>query len=229
MTESKSEPQADADRLQRTYRSPVREEAARRTRDIVVRAAAQVFTERGYAGATIDQIAQCAGVSRPTVFAAGNKAQLFASARRYAGNDGTADTEATLTRILTTTDPRRLLRQFGAHTALVMQRVRPLQAVLEQAAGTDPDLAELLKSTQQQLLELAGSVVAAIAKTGSLRRGISRDAATDVLWLQLQYTNYQRLVDERGWSHEKFERWHTSAMITTLLEPENGQHPNAVT
>lgn len=213
---------ADVNRSQRTYSSPVREEAARRTRDIVVRAAMQVFTERGYAGATIDQIATYAGVSRPTVFAAGNKAQLFALARQYQGNDGDG-TEAgsTMAEILTIDDPRRLLEQFAAHTAATMQRVGPLQVVLEQAAGTDPELAELLKSTQQQLLETAGSVVAAVAAKGSLRQGISPDAATDVLWLLLQYTNYHRLVAERGWSHADFERWHATAMIASLLEPRH--------
>ncbi|WP_280469468.1 TetR/AcrR family transcriptional regulator [Nocardia brasiliensis] len=213
---------ADDNRLQRTYRSPVREDAARRTRDIVVRAAMQVFAERGYAGATIDQIANCAGVSRPTVFAAGNKAQLFALARQYVDNDGDgAEADSTMTQILEIDDPRRLLERFATHTAAIMRRARPLQGVLEQAAGTDPELAELLKSTQQQLLETAGSVVAAVAATRSLRRGISRRAAIDVLWLQLQYTNYQRLVDERGWSHREFERWHATAMIATLLEPSH--------
>ncbi|ASF06975.1 putative TetR family transcriptional regulator [Nocardia brasiliensis NBRC 14402] len=213
---------ADDNRLQRTYRSPVREDAARRTRDIVVRAAMQVFAERGYAGATIDQIANCAGVSRPTVFAAGNKAQLFALARQYVDNDGDgAEADSTMTQILEIDDPRRLLERFATHTAAIMRRARPLQGVLEQAAGTDPELAELLKSTQQRLLETAGSVVAAVAATRSLRRGISRRAAIDVLWLQLQYTNYQRLVDERGWSHREFERWLATAMIATLLEPSH--------
>ncbi|MGX1776727.1 TetR/AcrR family transcriptional regulator [Nocardia brasiliensis] len=213
---------ADVNRMQRTYRSPVREEAAQRTRDIVVRAAMQVFAERGYAGATIDQIATSARVSRPTVFAAGNKAQLFALARQYADNDGdVTEADSTMAQILTIADPRRMLEQFAKHTAAIMQRARPLQGVLEQAAGTEPELAELLKSTQQQLLETAGSVVAAVAATRSLRRGISRRTATDVLWLQLQYTNYQRLVDERGWSHREFERWHATAMIATLLEPRH--------
>ncbi|WP_172595800.1 TetR/AcrR family transcriptional regulator [Nocardia brasiliensis] len=200
----------------------MREDAARRTRDIVVRAAMQVFAERGYAGATIDQIANCAGVSRPTVFAAGNKAQLFALARQYVDNDGDgAEADSTMTQILEIDDPRRLLERFATHTAAIMRRARPLQGVLEQAAGTDPELAELLKSTQQRLLETAGSVVAAVAATRSLRRGISRRAAIDVLWLQLQYTNYQRLVDERGWSHREFERWLATAMIATLLEPSH--------
>ncbi|MEU7144756.1 helix-turn-helix domain-containing protein [Nocardia sp. NPDC046473] len=200
----------------------MREEAARRTRDIVVRAAAEVFAERGYAGATIDQIATCASVSRPTVFAAGNKAQLFALAHQFVADDsGATEAGSTIAEILTIADPRLLLEQFAANTAAVMRRVRPLQVVLEQAAGTDPDLADLLQSTQRNLLETAGCVVAAIEATGSLRQSIQAEAATDVLWLQLQHTNYQRLVDERGWRHQDFEHWHATAMITTLLEPKH--------
>ena len=49
---------------QRAYRSPLREEAARRTREAVVAAAVQVFVEEGYTGATFEQIGIRAGVSR---------------------------------------------------------------------------------------------------------------------------------------------------------------------
>ncbi|WP_280429254.1 TetR/AcrR family transcriptional regulator, partial [Nocardia brasiliensis] len=127
---------ADDNRLQRTYRSPVREDAARRTRDIVVRAAMQVFAERGYAGATIDQIANCAGVSRPTVFAAGNKAQLFALARQYVDNDGDgAEADSTMTQILEIDDPRRVVERLGTHTAAIMRPARAVLGVVEPGAG----------------------------------------------------------------------------------------------
>jgi hypothetical protein len=91
--------------------------------------------------------------------------------------------------------------------------------VLEQAAGTDPELAELLESSQQELLECARGIVAAAAATASLRRDVPREAAADMLWLQIQPTNYRRLVQERGWSNHAFERWHAAAMIAALLEP----------
>jgi AcrR family transcriptional regulator len=211
---------ASAKRTQRAYRSPLREEAARRTRETVLDAAAQVFAEVGYAGATIEQIAARAGVSRPTVFAVGGKAQLFAAARRRAAAGGslTANDEG-FRQLLAIPDARRLLGEFAAFTAAISQRLGPLQLVLEQAAGTDPELAQLLESSQQELLECARGVVAAAAATGSLRRDIPREAAADMLWLQIQPANYRRLVEERGWSHQAFERWHAAAMIATLLEP----------
>ena len=86
-------------------------------------------------------------------------------------------------------------------------------------AGTDPDLAALLESTQRELLECARGIVAALASRGALRHDISGQAAADMLWLQIQPGNYRRLVEERGWSHHAFERWHAAAMTTALLEP----------
>ena len=44
-----------------------------------------------------------------------------------------------------------------------------------------------------------------------------------MLWVQIQPANYRRLVDERGWSHHAFERWHTAAMIAALLEPSGAR------
>ena len=207
-------------RTQRTYRSPLREEAARRTREAVLEAAVEVFVEVGYAGATIEQIAARAGVSRPTVFGVGSKAQLFALARQRAATGGrvTANDEG-FQQLLAIPDGRRLLTEFAAFTAAIARRLGPLQLVLEQTAGTDPELAQLLESSQQELLECARGIVAAVAATGSLRRDIPAEAAADMLWLQIQPTNYRRLVQERGWSHRAFERWHAAAMIAALLEP----------
>jgi AcrR family transcriptional regulator len=205
---------------QRSYRSPLREEAARRTRETVVAAAAEVFLEEGYTGATIEQIAARADVSRPTVFGVGNKPQLFALARQRAATGGqlTANDEG-FQKILAIPDGHQLIKEFAAFTAAISQRLGRLQLVLEQAAEIDPELAQLLESSQQELLECARAIVAATAATGSLRPDIPREAAADMLWLQIQPTNYRRLVGERGWSHQAFEHWHATTMITALLEP----------
>lgn len=205
---------------QRTYHSPQREEAARRTRETVVAAAAEVFLQEGYTSATIERIAAHAGVSRPTVFGVGTKAQLFALARQHVATGGrlTANDEG-FQQILAIPDANRLLEEFAAFTAGISQRLGPLQLVLEQVAGTDPELAHLLESSQQELLECARGVVAAVTATGLLRHNIVHPVAADILWLQIQPANYRRLVHERGWSHAAFERWHAAAMVTALLEP----------
>jgi AcrR family transcriptional regulator len=213
---------ATVKRNQRAYRSPLREEAARRTREVVLEAAARVFAEEGYAGTTIEQIAALASVSRPTVFGVGGKARLFALARERVAAGGSGSVSANdegFLRLLAIPDARRLLEEFAVFTAGISRRLGRLQLVLEQAAGTDPELARLLESSQRELLECARSVVAAAGAAGTLRHDLSREAAADMLWVQIQPANYRRLVGERGWSHRAFERWHAAAMIAALLEP----------
>ncbi|HEU4426082.1 MAG TPA: helix-turn-helix domain-containing protein, partial [Pilimelia sp.] len=62
----------------RGYRSPLREEQARRTRHAILDAARRLFGQRGYAGTTVAQIAAESGVAVDTVYAAaGPKPVLF--------------------------------------------------------------------------------------------------------------------------------------------------------
>src|SRR5262245_46819574 len=62
----------------RSYSSPVRDEQAARTRTRIVHAADELFRERGYARATMKDIAERAGVARDTVHTVfGTKAALI--------------------------------------------------------------------------------------------------------------------------------------------------------
>jgi len=66
-------------RTKRAYNSSRRKEQALQTRRQIVEAARSLFIARGYAGATIEAIAQEAGVAPETVYAAfGNKRAILA-------------------------------------------------------------------------------------------------------------------------------------------------------
>jgi len=57
-------------------------------REAVLEAAAEIFVERGFEGASIDQIAQRAGVSKPTIYSHfGGKEQLFTEILTAVGDD----------------------------------------------------------------------------------------------------------------------------------------------
>jgi AcrR family transcriptional regulator len=69
----------------RPYRSDLRDRQASATRGAVLTAARALFLEHGYGATTVEQIAERAGVSKPTVFAAvGNKQALMAALRTLA-------------------------------------------------------------------------------------------------------------------------------------------------
>jgi AcrR family transcriptional regulator len=202
----------------RSYRSPLRERSARRSRDAVIAAAHAVFVEHGYASATIEQIAHRAGVSRPTVFGVGTKAQLLAFARLNAiAGEHLASNDERFQELFAVSDPKELIAGFARFTADIARRLGPLSAVLEQAAPTDPELGELLRRSQHELLDCARAVIAAIHAAGALHLGLSSSRAADVLWLLIQPSQYQHLVDERGWSHRTYEHWQTQTMLSLVV------------
>jgi AcrR family transcriptional regulator len=202
----------------RSYRSPIREQSAQRSRDAVIAAAHVVFVEHGYASATIEHIAHRAGVSRPTVFAVGTKPQLLALARHkaVAGEHPVGNSDR-FRELLGISDPSELIVGFARFTADIARRLGPLAAVLEQAAPTDPELGELLHRSQRELLDCARAVIAAIDATGALHPGRSAARAADVLWLLIQPSQYQRLVADRGWSHRTYEHWQAQTMLSAII------------
>jgi AcrR family transcriptional regulator len=204
----------------RTYRSPVREQAAHRSRQAVIAAAHSVFVECGYANATIDAIARQAGVSRPTVFAVGTKAELLALARLEAiAGEHDITNDQRFRELLAIPDPNALLRRFAGFTADIARRVGPLAAVLEQAAPGDPELTALLELSQRELYDCARAVARAIQAAGILADELSLARAADVIWLLIQPTQYRDLVTVRHWSHRSYERWHAETMVRLLTEP----------
>ena len=81
---------AEVNRGARRYVSPLRREAAARTRLAVLDAARELFTAQGYMATTVDEIAGRAGVSKPTVFAAAGSKQAILKQLRdiaLAGDD----------------------------------------------------------------------------------------------------------------------------------------------
>jgi AcrR family transcriptional regulator len=202
----------------RSYSSPVREQSAQRSREAVIAAAHAIFVEHGYASATIEQIAHQAGVSRPTVFAVGTKAQLLALARLKAiAGESPLSNDQRFQALLAITDPAALIASFARFTADIARRLGPLAAVLEQAAPTDPELGELLRRSQHELLDCARAVIAAIHAAGALHPRHSPSRAADALWLLIHPSQYQRLVADRGWSHRTYEHWQTQTMLTLFI------------
>jgi prophage antirepressor-like protein len=54
--------------------------------------------------------------------------------------------------------------------------------------------------------------------TGSLRPDLSLGTIADIVWSMNSPEFYLLLVEQRGWSPEKFERWLADAWIRLLLQ-----------
>jgi AcrR family transcriptional regulator len=196
----------------RPYRSDRRVEQARRTRQRLIAAATTTFLARGYAGTTMRAIAAAAGVSVPTIEQQfGTKVGLLKAAidvaiagdddevpvldRLWAEKGRAAGTADEFLSIVADTIARAQHRSAG----LVL-------AVLE-GALTDPSLAELSAAMISQRAVTAAWVIDQLAAKAALHGDLDRDDAVDTLWILMDPAVFDRLVRQRGWSIERYQRW----------------------
>jgi AcrR family transcriptional regulator len=200
----------------------VRAEAARLTRRRIVGAARELFEARGYAGTTIDAVAEAAGVSRRTVFlSVGSKEELLKTAWDWAvvGDDEPvpmADRPHVLA-MQQVTDPGVLVRLWVAQVLGVADRLAPLEVVLNRAVDGHPEAAALRARIDVERQGGARMFVSHLAGVGGLREGLSVDEAVDMCWILMNPLLQARLRTERGWTREAVEDWLVRMTAASLL------------
>jgi len=206
----------------RSYRSPLREEQVRATRRAVVAAAHDLFVAHGYAGTTIDAVAQRAGVSRKTVFTAvGGKATLLKLALDWAlaGDDEPVPLarRPEVRQQMAESDPRRLLHLWARRLADIESRVARLALVIAAAADADPDVATVHDESERGRRGGARAVARRLRDLGGLRAGITVARATALITVTSEPLVYQRLVTEAGWSVDEYAAWMEESLVAALL------------
>jgi AcrR family transcriptional regulator len=207
----------------RSYRSALRDENARATRRRIVEAARDLYVARGYGPATIDAIAEHAGVSRKTVFTSvGGKAVLLKLAFDWtlAGDDepvAIAD-RTEVQQMMREEDPTALLGAWIAMNAAIAQRVAPLLHVVVVAADADPDAAALLATLDRQRADGARSVTSRLAALGGLRPSLDVPDAAAIADVLIDPMPYQRLVVKHAWPFDRYVE-HLQRIAAAALLP----------
>jgi AcrR family transcriptional regulator len=206
----------------RAYRSTVREESAGRTRRRIVAAAADLFVEHGYAGTTVDAVAERAGVSRRTVFSSvGSKVELLKTAWDWAvvGDDQpipVAD-RPEIARMRAERDPDILVGLWVDQVLRVGSRVGALAAVLARAVDVDAEADALQARIDVERRTGASMFVAGLAAIGGLRPDVTPGEGADMAWVLMNPLLVRRLRQERGWSDEQVRVWLVRLTRASLL------------
>jgi len=202
------------------YDSSRRRAQAEETRRLIVRAARDLFVEHGYGHTTIADIAGAAGVSVETIYAAfGNKGTLLHKAWDITiGGDEQDIVFHQRPEVMAIRSEADLAKRFRLHAAWstrTAQRIAPFQLMVQSAAGADPAAAAMLEEMGRQ--RLAGMTVMAseAATTGQL--AVSEDECRDVIWSMTDGTLWHRLVNERGWTNERYVSWLGTIWVTMLV------------
>lgn len=206
----------------RRYNSTRRQAQARETRQQILVAANRLFSERGYSGASMEAIAQEAGVSPETVFSIfGNKRTLLAGlVSLLVGGD---DQPIPLLQrpgpqaALQEPDPTRQIRLFAQDITTIVARVSPVFEILRMAAKTEPEIAGLLKSILEERLRNITVFVQHLAAHSPLREGLDDAQAAEIAWTLTSPEVFRLLTVDRGWSQERYVEWLGDSLTRLLL------------
>jgi AcrR family transcriptional regulator len=206
----------------RPYNSTRRQAQARETGRQVIEAAGQLFIEYGYAGATIDAIAQEAGVAPETIFATFGSKRAILAAVIDAAVGGDSQITPLLQQpgpqaVLQQTEPAQLLQLFATDITSRLERVAPVFAVMRVAAKTESDIADLLKNQLAIRLRNISTVAERLAAQKALREELNVEQAADIIWAITSPEVFSMLTIDRGWPRERYIHWLSNTLIRLLL------------
>jgi AcrR family transcriptional regulator len=181
--------------------------AKQRTRERVLSAARQLFSERGYEGATIRDIAQAAGMSTGAVFASfADKSELFDEIL-------TADYEVIFAQMSEAaragaTVDESLLGIFGVAYRFHLEQLPLLRASIA-VSWTRSDAAERRNRTDiKHIFRLIAEVVQRAVDRGQLKNDLDGKLLAEMTW-DVYVANYRRAV---------FDTWTADALLARLAD-----------
>jgi TetR/AcrR family transcriptional regulator, regulator of autoinduction and epiphytic fitness len=208
--------------VKRRYNSSRRKEQALQTRRQIVEAARQLFLRRGYTGATIDAIAQEAGVAVETVYATFGSKRAILSRLIDVSLVGDEKPMPLLQRegpqaVMNETDQHRQVRLFVEDIYEIMSRMTPIFEIMRAAAKTDPEIAGMYENILNHRVQGLMAFIRALMKNRPLRDGITAEEASETVWTLTSADVITLLITNRGWSAEQYKRWLTDVLTRVLL------------
>lgn len=206
----------------RTYNSIRRRQQANQTRMAILEAARKLFTERGYASATIEAIAEEAGVAADTIYAVfGNKPSILRSLVQVTlvGDDRPVPLleRPYVQENIQAVDQRNMIRGFARDMYQIMGRMSPMFHLLRSAASADTDIAEMLNKLLAERLRNMSFLLDHLRRLGPLREMPIKNQANVTVWSLSSGEMYDLLIHDLGWDEEQYVAWLCDALERLLL------------
>src|SRR5450759_1999444 len=188
----------------RGYSSTARRDKRNQTQIAILKATQTKIKARGYSAATMQGVADSAGVSLPTVYLYfRSKPDLVRSLADLV----TSSADISVEQVLAETDPKRQLEIGAGILRALHERSEVVADVLRSASAAEPKVSREWKRWQERHLAAVGAVARSLAKRRALRRDLDVATATDILYAIGGPETFRQLVRERGWTPDRYERW----------------------
>jgi AcrR family transcriptional regulator len=213
---------ADPVKPPRRYDSPRRRQQAQQTRDAILDAALDLFTEGGYTATTMPAIATRAGVALKTVYLAfGTKAGVLHTLWdvRLGGDDQPIPVvdRPWYRQLLQADDPHALLRTAARQSRQTKDRAGGVMRIVRTAALTDPAIYDLWQRIEIEFRTVLGGFAQRLDELAALAPGIDVTSATDILWTLNHPDTWYLLVHRCQWTADRYEQWVGDNLLAQLL------------
>src|SRR6267154_6617854 len=180
----------------RLYRSLVRKRQATDTRVRIVEATRQLLQSRGYAGMTIEAIAQRAEVSAQSVYAIFKSKTGILTDLLDQSTFG-ADYEDAVRQALSASDPETRLRLAAPIARQIHDAQSATFDLLRGAGVVAPELAKLEQRRETLRYERQERMITSLRDARRLRPALDYTTARDIFWMLTGRDVYRMLVRER--------------------------------
>jgi AcrR family transcriptional regulator len=193
---------------------PYRQLQALETKRRIAQAARRVFAAGGYAASSLELVAREAGVAPRTVYAAfGTKKQILAAiCDEWLAE---ANVGGLAREIMAEPDPRKRLSLVARVNRRQWELGRDVLPMLEAAAASDADVAQMLQEWKDRRAEVLREAVKALRK--HLREGVTSQGAAATVRALSAAEIYSELTGGEKWSPDRYEEWLSGLLAAELL------------
>ena len=200
----------------RLYKSLVRQRQAGDTRRRIVDATRELLQSQGYAGMTIEAIAEGAEVSAQSVYAI-FKSKTGILMELLDQSTFGADYEEAVRQALSASDPESRLRLAAPIARQIHDAQSATFDLLRGSGVVAPELAKLEQERECLRYERQERMIMSLRDAGRLLAELTYSTARDILWMLTGRDVYRMLVRERKWSSQKYQDWLADTLVRSLL------------
>ena len=206
-----------ATQRKRAYRSETRTQSAEHTRRRILNAAAYLFGRKGIDRVTIDEVGRRADVAASTVYAVyKSKDGILRALMERSLFGGQFQRAQAL--IAGVSDPVRLIELTANVSRAVYESESQDLSLLRRASGFSPTLLKMEQEFERIRYDMQEARLRALFSARRARRGLSLEEARRILWMFTSRDVYRMLVQESGWTPDRYQEWLSQTLLEALVE-----------